>query len=115
MSHLLSRLKGNTLFFLVPFWVSASGSQMRLYFFRASTQVVQLTLFAALVVVLVLVLRRTERGAPDTPFSFPNYLEHSYTRCLGAILAGAGDRSSEAGSTSPRSRRPLAGCQEREA
>ena len=38
MSLLLSRVKGNTLFFLIPFWVSASGSLWRAYYFAAATQ-----------------------------------------------------------------------------
>ena len=94
MSYLLSRMKGNVLFFLNPFWVSASGSAMRLYYFTAQTQVVQISLFAVLVIVLVVVLRTQARGgALDEPHTFPEYLEHVYTARKGAVYPGHGDRS----------------------
>ena len=97
MSLLLSRMKGNILFFLLPFWVSASGSAMRLYYFTAATQVVQFTLFAVLVGVLYLVLKRqAPDGVLDTPHTFPEYLENAYTVRMGAVVPGSGDRSAEA-------------------
>ena len=97
MSLLLSRMKGNILFFLMPFWVSASGSAMRLYYFTAATQVVQFTLFAVLVGVLYLVLKRqAPDGVLDAPHTFPEYLENAYTVRMGAVVPGSGDRSAEA-------------------
>lgn len=96
MSLLLSRVKGNILFFLVPFWISASGSQMRLYYFMTATQIVQLTLFATLVGVLYLALRHEAHGRLRPPFTFPEYLEHSYTARRHAVVAGTGDRSVDA-------------------
>lgn len=75
MSYLLTRMRGNVLFFLIPFWVSASGSLWRMYYFTAYTQLIQLSLFAPLVVVLYLVLRREARGSLGLPHTFPEYLE----------------------------------------
>ncbi|WP_158299909.1 hypothetical protein [Glycomyces paridis] len=96
MSFLLSRMKGNVLFFLLPFWASASGSAMKLYLFAIPTQLVQMTVFAILTVVLVLVLKRQAPGGVlDEPFAFPDYLEREYTVRKGAVFPGAGDRSRE--------------------
>lgn len=96
MSYLLSRMKGNVLFFLIPFWVSASGSAMQLYHFTAQTQVVQISLFALLVVVLVAVLKlQAKGGALDEPHTFPEYVENAYTVRKGAVVPGHGDRSLE--------------------
>lgn len=101
MSYLLSRMKGNVLFFLIPFWVSASGSAMRLYYFNASTQLVQLTLFTILVVALYFVLRRQSNGKLDEPFTFPEYLENAYSKRKSAPLPGSGDRSLELSRETP--------------
>lgn len=95
MSFLLSRMKGNVLFFLVPFWVSASGSHWKMYIFMTPTQLVQMALFGALVVVLYLVLKRQARGELDPPFVFPEYLENEYTVRMGAVLPGVGNKSKE--------------------
>ncbi|MFT4295993.1 MAG: hypothetical protein QM582_11345 [Micropruina sp.] len=94
MSLLLSRMKGNVLFFLVPFWVSASGSWLNLYYFNTPTQVVQLVLFGALVLVLHRTLSRSAGGL-DPRFTFPEYLEHDYTAGMGAVPPGHGNRSAE--------------------
>lgn len=94
MSFLLNRMKGNVLFFLLPFWASASGSAMQLYFFAASTQFVQLALFAILVVVLVIYLKvRARSTGLDPKFTFPEYLENEYTVAMGSPVPGVGDRS----------------------
>lgn len=95
MSLLLSRMKGNTLFFLIPFWVSASGSLWRAYYFTAATQLVQITLLLALTGLLYLVLHHQARGNMAVPHTFPEYLEQDYTVREGAILPGRGNRSSE--------------------
>ena len=90
MSFLLSRMKGNVVFFLIPFWVSASGSLWRMYYFAALTQLVQIALLTLLVAVLYFVLRR--RGMPRL-HTFPEYLEEDYTTGVGAPLPGKGNRS----------------------
>lgn len=96
MSMLMSRMKGNVLFFLIPFWVSASGSAMELYYFAATTQFVQLGLFTVLVAVLYAVLKREAAGGELAPrFTFPEYLEREYTVRMGAVLPGVGDKSRE--------------------
>ena len=95
MSLLLSRMKGNTLFFLIPFWVSASGSLWRAYYFAAATQLVQITLLLALTGILYLVLRHQASGNMTVPHTFPEYLEQDYTVREGVILPGRGNRSSE--------------------
>lgn len=96
MSLLLNRMKGNVLFFLLPFWASASGSAMQLYFFAIPTQFVQLTVFALLTLALFLVLRaQAPNGELDPPFTFPDYLERDYTVAVGAAVPGVGNRSKE--------------------
>ena len=95
MSFLLSHMKGNVLFFLIPFWVSASGSLWRAYYFTATTQLVQITLLLVLTGLLYLVLRRQARGNMAVPHTFPEYLEQDYTVREGAVIPGKGNRSSE--------------------
>ncbi|WP_206074413.1 hypothetical protein [Antribacter gilvus] len=95
MSFLLSRMKGNVLFFLVPFWVSASGSHWEMYVFMTPTQLVQMVLFGALVVLLWFVLKRQAGGELDPPFVFPEYLENEYTVRTGAVFPGVGNKSKE--------------------
>ncbi|MBM7411146.1 hypothetical protein JOE38_000969 [Clavibacter michiganensis] len=95
MSMLISKGKGNVLFFLLPFWVSASGSWLDLYYFNTPTQLVQLALFSMLVLVLWFVLRRQSRRELDAPFTFPEYLERDYTVQNGVLFEGKGDRSRE--------------------
>ncbi|WP_130873392.1 hypothetical protein [[Pseudopropionibacterium] massiliense] len=95
MSLLLSRMKGNMLFFLIPFWVSASGSLWRTYYFAAATQLVQITLLLALTGILYLVLFHQARGNMAAPHTFPEYLEQDYTLREGAVLPGRGNRSCE--------------------
>lgn len=94
MSMLLTVGKGNILFFLLPFWVSASGSWLGLYNFDKPTQLVQLGLFSTLVVVLWLVLRRRPGGLA-APHTFPEYLENEYTTAQVAPIPGRGNRSQE--------------------
>ena len=96
MSLLLNRMKGNVLFFLLPFWASASGSAMQLYYFAIPTQLVQLTVFALLTATLYLVLKRQSGGELDPLVTFPEYLEHEFTTRSGAVLPGKGDRSKAA-------------------
>ncbi|GAB3166449.1 hypothetical protein GCM10027059_25540 [Myceligenerans halotolerans] len=95
MALLLSRMKGNTLFFLLPFWVSASGSHFGLYIFMVDTQYVQIALFTLLVFVLYFVLRAQGGGRLEPIHTFPEYLENEYTTRVGAPFPGKGDRSKE--------------------
>lgn len=98
MSFLLSKMKGNVLFFLIPFWVSASGSWLSLYFFNTPTQLVQLVLFTLLVLALYVVLKwqaRKEGRELDKPFVFPDYLEQAYTEEMEAVIPGRGNKSRE--------------------
>lgn len=95
MSLLMSKMKGNTLFFLLPFWVSASGSHFGLYIFAKDTQVVQIALFTVLVFVLYFVLKAQGGGRLEPVHTFPEYLENAYTTRVGAPFPGKGDRSRE--------------------
>ncbi len=102
MSFLLSRMKGNVVFFLVPFWVSASGSALQLYIFQTTTQFIQLGVFAALAVVLYFVLKQQAPGGQlDERFTFPEYLENEYTVRQGSPVPGVGDRSKENAAGAP--------------
>ncbi|WP_010533488.1 hypothetical protein [Brachybacterium squillarum] len=92
-SYLLSAVKGNILFFLLAFWVSASGTAMGMYYFMPLTQLVQIAVFVVFTLVLRAWLgRRTGPGMPP-PHTFPEYLESRYTREQGAPIPGRGDRS----------------------
>ncbi len=94
MSLLLSRMKGNVLFFLIPFWVSASGSAMRLYYFERPTQLVQISLFSIFVVALYFYLKREGNGELENePHLWPEYFENEYTTRKNAPIPGEGDRS----------------------
>jgi hypothetical protein len=109
MAFLLNRMKGNVLFFLLPFWASASGSAMQLYYFAVPTQFVQLVVFALLALLLVWVLKRqSPDGRLDEPFTFPDYLERAYTLRAGSVLPGVGDKSTE---SAPARVAGLAGAQ----
>lgn len=108
MALLLNRMKGNVLFFLLPFWVSASGSHFKLYYFMVSTQLIQLVLFSLLVLLGYVVLRRQGHGVLDPPTSFPEYLEHAYTARAHAVVPGVGDASRERRATAARPLEPAA-------
>lgn len=108
MALLLNRMKGNVLFFLLPFWVSASGSHFRLYHFMVWTQVIQLVLFSLLVLLGYAVLRRQGQGVLDPPTSFPEYLENAYTTRVRAIVPGVGDASQAPRPTPTRAVEPVA-------
>lgn len=112
MALLLNRMKGNVLFFLLPFWVSASGSHVKLYYFMIPTQLIQLVLFSLLVGLGYVVLRRQGRGVLDPPTSFPEYLENAYTTRVGAVVPGIGDASLEQQPTVARPAEPVAVGQE---
>ncbi|MFD0556982.1 hypothetical protein FB566_2234 [Stackebrandtia endophytica] len=108
MSFLLSRMKGNVLFFLLPFWASASGSAMQLYYFAVPTQFVQLVVFAILATILYFVLKSQARGGElDPRHTFPEYLENSYTVRMGSVVPGVGDKSRQ---LDPRSDTELVGA-----
>ena len=112
MALLLNRMKGNVLFFLLPFWVSASGSHFKLYYFMIPTQVIQLVLFSLLVGLGYVLLRRQGQGVLDPPTSFPEYLENAYTTRVGAVLPGVGDASRERRPAVDRPVEPVAVGQE---
>ena len=101
MSMLISRMKGNALFFLVPFWISASGSHLGLYYFDAATQLVQIVVFGLLVLVLWFVLKRENGGRLRPLHTFPEFVEHEYTVAQGAVFAGVGDKSKETATRTP--------------
>lgn len=107
MSYLLTRMKGNVVFFLVPFWVSASGSLWRMYHFTPPTQLIQITLVSLLALTLYLVLRRGAYTPMAELPTFPEYLEHDYTVRQGAVFPGRGNRSRE-GVTVPAGLTPAA-------
>ncbi|GAA1848843.1 hypothetical protein [Myceligenerans crystallogenes] len=101
MNLLLPVTKGNTWFFIIPFWVSASGSHLGLYEFKLDTQYIQIVLWAALTVVLYLVLKARGGGKlADELHTFPEYLENEYTTRQGAPFPGQGDRSKETAAVS---------------
>jgi hypothetical protein len=106
MSLLMSKMKGNTLFFLLPFWVSASGSHLGLYIFARETQYVQIVLFTMLVFALYLVLKAQGGGKLEPIHTFPEYLENEYTTRVGAPLPGEGDRSRELAAHRPKASEP---------
>lgn len=106
MSLLMSEMKGNTLFFLLPFWVSASGSLLRLYIFARETQYVQIGLFTVLVLALYLVLKAKGGGKLAPVHTFPEYLENEYTTRVGAPFPGKGDRSRELATRQPKASEP---------
>ncbi|GAB4084607.1 hypothetical protein GCM10028784_12370 [Myceligenerans cantabricum] len=101
MSLLMSKMKGSTLFFILPFWMSASGSHFGLYIFAADTQWVQISLFGILVLVLYFVLKAQGGGRLEPIHTFPEYLENEYTTRVGAPFPGKGDRSKQDAAKEP--------------
>ncbi|MDO3410491.1 hypothetical protein QWJ34_12035 [Saccharibacillus sp. CPCC 101409] len=71
-SYIFNATRGTLLFYLLAFWLVATGSQIELYYFNPQVQIMQISFFviAALIVHIVFKIRRV-----DNPLqTFPAYL-----------------------------------------
>lgn len=75
-TFILNEVKGNLLFMLLAFWIAATGSKVKLYDFIPSVQIVQISLFVVLFVILYFVFRKRNIGKTSEEVlpMFPNFL-----------------------------------------
>ena len=75
-TYVLNEVKGNLLFFLLTFWIAATGSKVRLYDFIPSVQIVQIVLFLIMFGVLYFVFKKRYAGKkPEEVLQmFPDFL-----------------------------------------
>ncbi|MCR8844304.1 hypothetical protein NQ117_11465 [Paenibacillus sp. SC116] len=57
ISYIFNATKGNLLFYLVAFWLAATGSQIQLYFFNPQVQIMQITYFTLAAIIIHLVFK----------------------------------------------------------
>lgn len=77
ISYVLNDAKGNVIFFLLAFWIAASGSKLKFYNFIPSVQIVQIGLFAVLFVILYFVFKKKNAGKkPEEVLQmFPDFIK----------------------------------------
>ena len=77
VSYVLNDTRGNVLFFLLTFWIVATGSKVQLYNFVPSVQIIQISLFLILWVVLHIVFsKRDMQKLPQERLCFfPEFIE----------------------------------------
>lgn len=77
VSYVLNETKGNVLFFLLAFWIAASGSKLQLYYFVPSVQIVQIVLFVVLFIIMYFVFKKRNEGKkPEEVLQmFPDFIK----------------------------------------
>ena len=77
ISYVLNETKGNVLFFLLAFWIAASGSKLQFYYFIPSVQVVQIALFVVLFIIMYFVFKKRNEGKkPEEVLQmFPDFIK----------------------------------------
>ncbi|WP_223067494.1 hypothetical protein [Paenibacillus caui] len=72
-SYIFNATKGNLLLYLLAFWLVATGSQIKLYYFNPQVQLMQFAFFLLAAAVLHVVFKR--RKVDYTLQTFPAYVE----------------------------------------
>lgn len=77
VSYILNDTRGNIIFFVLPFWISATGSKVNLYYFVSSTQIVQIFIYIGFTLILHFTLKKKYANKPieEKLVMFPNYIE----------------------------------------
>ncbi|MEF2920568.1 MAG: hypothetical protein U0O22_08915 [Acutalibacteraceae bacterium] len=77
VSYVLNATKGNVLFFLLTFWIAATGSKIQLYYFVPSVQVVQIALFIVLFIIMHFAFKKINEGKkPEEVLQmFPDFIK----------------------------------------
>lgn len=75
-TFVLNKVKGNLLFFLLAFWIAATGSKVNLYYFIPSVQIVQIALFLVILAIIYPIFKKHNAGkAPEEKLQmFPDFL-----------------------------------------
>lgn len=75
-TFVLNRVKGNLLFFLLAFWIAATGSKVNLYYFIPSVQCVQIVLFLVIIAIIYPIFKKQDSGKTpeETLQMFPDFL-----------------------------------------
>ena len=77
VSYILNETRGNVLFFLLTFWIAATGSKVQMYNFVPSAQIIQISLFLLLWAVLHFAFARKGAAKPSNGrlCVFPEFIE----------------------------------------
>ncbi len=72
-SYIFNATEGNVLFYLLAFWLAATGSRIQLYFFNAEVQILQISFFVIAAVVMHLVFKKIKIGQHLQ--TFPEFIQ----------------------------------------
>ena len=77
VTYVLNEVRGNVLFFIMMFWIAATGSKVQLYYFIPNVQMVQIALFAVLFVVIHFLFKAKNAGGlkQSELCVFPDFIE----------------------------------------
>lgn len=75
-TYVINEVKGNLLFFLLAFWIAATGSKVGLYDFVPSVQIVQIGLFIVVFIILQTIFKKRNSGkkTEEVLQMFPDFL-----------------------------------------
>lgn len=75
-TFILNRVKGNLLFFLLAFWIAATGSKVNLYYFIPPVQIIQIVLFLIILAIIYPIFKKQDAGkTPEERLQmFPDFL-----------------------------------------
>jgi len=71
-SYVFNATKGNIFFYLLTFWLVATGSQIDLYYFNPQVQIMQITFFLLAAIVLHLIYKKKSEVSLQT---LPRYVQ----------------------------------------
>jgi hypothetical protein len=71
-SYIFNATKGTLLFYLLAFWLVATGSQIDLYYFNPQVQIMQFFFFVTSAIIIHIVFKR--KKVDTTLQTFPAYV-----------------------------------------
>lgn len=72
MSYIFNITKGNLLIYVYAFWLVATGSRLKLYYFNPQVQLLQIAFFAVSIIVLKLVMNK--KGIKQELQVYPDFI-----------------------------------------
>jgi len=73
ISYIFNATRGNLTFYLYSFWLTATGSHIQLYYWNVDVQLMEITYFLAMVIILAIIFKRKNIGYALQ--KFPHFIE----------------------------------------